>query len=109
MQISIVLSKGVLVKSEFRSKLPTDTVGSCSHTYSVCCNESLTVYSRFKGGFNMGTKKLSRLHVGVCKADKISRKMEQSSNSCLCTLQIRITKDGLSHTQNDMLLYLIQL
>ena len=44
-QISIVSSKGMLVKSDFTSKLPIDNAGSCSHISSANWNESLTLYS----------------------------------------------------------------
>ena len=63
----------MLVKSESTSNLPIDNVGSCSYISSANWNESLTVYSFLLKGFNMGTKNLARLYVGVCKADKIGR------------------------------------
>ena len=72
-QISIVSSRGMLVKSEPTSKLAIDNVGSCSHISSTNWNESLTVYSFLVKGFNMGTKNLARLHVRLSKADKIAR------------------------------------
>ena len=61
----------MLLKSESTPKLPIDNVGSSSHISSANWNESLTEYSFLVKGFNMETKNLARLYVGVCKADKI--------------------------------------
>ena len=60
MQILIVSPRGMLVKSESMSILPIDNVGSCSHI-SANLNESLTVYSFLVKGFNLVTKKLSKV------------------------------------------------
>ena len=68
MQISIISSRGLLVKSESTSKLPIDNEGSCSQISSAKRNESLTVYSFLIKISNIGTKNLARLYVGVCKA-----------------------------------------
>ena len=45
MQISIVSSRGMLVKNESTSKLPIDNVGSCSQISPENWNVLLTVYS----------------------------------------------------------------
>ena len=63
----------MLVKSESLSKLPIDHVGPCSHISLANWNESLTVYSLLIKRFNMGTKNLAKLYVGVCDADKIDQ------------------------------------
>ena len=55
----------MLVKSESTSKLLINNVGPCSHISSAKLNGSLTVYSFLVKGFNMGTKNLARLYVGV--------------------------------------------
>ena len=78
-------SREMLVKSESTSKLPINNVGSCSHISSANWNESLTVYSFLFKGFNMETKSLARLYVGVCRAHKITRNWGQPSTCCLCT------------------------
>ena len=72
----------MLVKNGSTSKLPVVNVGSCSHISSENWNESLTVYSFLVKGFNMGTKNLARLYVGVCKADKIGLNEGQPSTCC---------------------------
>ena len=59
-QISIVLSRGMVVKSESTSKLPINNVGSWWHISSENCNGSLTVYSFLVEEFNMGTKNVAR-------------------------------------------------
>ena len=61
MQIPIVSSRGMLVKSESMSKLPMDNEGSCSQIFSAKWNDSLTVYSFLVKVSNVGTKKLARL------------------------------------------------
>ena len=61
MQISIVSSRGMLVKSESTSKLPMDNEGSCSQIFSAKSNDSLTVYSFLVKVSNVGTKNLARL------------------------------------------------
>ena len=97
-QISIVSSSWMLVKSGSTSKLPIDKVGSCSYIYSANWNESLTVYSFLVKGFDMTTKNLARLYVGVCKADKIRRNGGQPSTCCLYTLQFPYKIPGLVAT-----------
>ena len=61
MQISIVSSRGMLVKSEYTSKLPIDNEGSCSQIFSEKWNDSLTVYSFLVKVSNAGTENLARL------------------------------------------------
>ena len=56
------------------------------------------VYSFLVKGFNMGTKNLARLYVGVCKANKFSRNGGQPSIYCLCTLQLPYIKPELVPT-----------
>ena len=61
----------MLLKSESKSTLPIDNIGSCSHISSANRNVSLTVYPFLTKIFNMGTKNFARLYIGVWKADKI--------------------------------------
>ena len=70
-QISIVSSKVMLVKSESISKLPMKLLESCSTISLVKLSESLTVYLLSVSGSKTGTKYFASLYVGVCKADKI--------------------------------------
>ena len=70
-QISIVSSKVMLVKSESISKLPMKLLESCSTISLVKLSESLTVYLLSVSGSKIGTKYFTSLYVGVCKADKI--------------------------------------
>ena len=73
MQKSIVSSSGMLVKSDSTSKLPIDNVGACSHISSANWKKSLTAYSFLVERFNVRTKNLARLFVGVSKADRFGR------------------------------------
>ena len=77
MQISLVLSRGMLAKSVSPSKLPIDNAGSCSQISSAKW-KTLTVYS-----FLVKTKKFTRLHVGICKADKDDLNGGEPT-TCLC-------------------------
>ena len=61
MQISIVSSREMLVKSESTSELPIDNEGSFSKISSAKSNDSLTAYSLLVKGSNIGTKNLARL------------------------------------------------
>ena len=70
-QISIVSSKVMLVKSESISKLPMKLLESCSTISLVKLSESLTVYLLSVSGSKIGTKYFASLYVGVYKADKI--------------------------------------
>ena len=86
-QISIVSSKVMLVKSESISKLPMKLLESCSTISLVKLSESLTVYLLSVSGSKIGTKYFASLYVGVCKADKIGLKDGQPLTHFLCTLQ----------------------
>ena len=66
----MVSSRGMLVKNESTSKLPTKLLETCS-TISVA---KLTVYLLLVNCSKIGTKHLGSLYVGVCKADKIGLK-----------------------------------
>ena len=87
MQISLVLSRGMLVKSDSSFKLPIDNEGSCSQIASAKWNHFLTVYLLLVEGSNIGTKILARWLVLVCKADRSDLNAGQLFTSFLCTLQ----------------------
>ena len=70
-QISIVSSKLMLVKSESISKLSMKLLESFSTISVVKLSESLTVYLLSVNGSKIDTKYFASLYVGVCKADKI--------------------------------------
>ena len=55
-QISMVSSRGMLVKSESISKLPIKSLESCSTISVVKLNESLTVYLLVVNGSKMTLK-----------------------------------------------------
>ena len=110
-QISIVSSKVMLVKSESISKLPMKLLESCSTISLVKLSESLTVYLLSVSGSKIGTKYFASLYVGVCKAGKIRLKGGQPSTYFLCTLQEPYIIPGLILTafrclrvSSDMLL-----
>ena len=66
MQLSIVLSTENMVRSDAISILHINQKGSCSQISLAKWNESLTVYSLLVRVYNVGTKNLARLCVGVC-------------------------------------------
>ena len=70
-QISMVFSKGMFVKSDLISKLPMKLLESCSTITAATLNKFLTVYLLVVYSSKIGTKYFARLYVGVCKADKI--------------------------------------
>ena len=70
-QISMVSSSGISVKSESISKLSLKLLESCSATSVAKLNESLTAYLLLVNGSKIGTKFFARLHVRVSKVDKI--------------------------------------
>ena len=55
-QISMVSSRGMLIKSESISKLPIKSLESCSTISVVKLNESLTVYLLVVNGSKMTLK-----------------------------------------------------
>ena len=65
MQISVVSSGGMLVKSESTCKIPIDNTGSCSKISSAKWNESFTVYSFLVKEFDWENKHLVRLYMGI--------------------------------------------
>ena len=97
-QISMVSSRGMLVKSESISKLPMKLLESCSTISVANLNESLTVYLLVVNGSKIGTKYLASLYVGVCKADKIGLKGGQPSTHFSCILQDPYIIPGLVTT-----------
>ena len=72
--MSIVSSRGVLVKRESTSRLPIKNSKSCSTVSSAQANESFIVYSLLVKDFKVGTRNFANLWVGVLVADKIDRK-----------------------------------
>ena len=86
-QISMISSRGMLVKGESISKLPMKLLESCSIISVTKLNESLTVYLLLVYGSKIGTKYFASLYIGVCKTDKIRLKGGQPSTYFLCTLQ----------------------
>ena len=86
-QISMVSSRGMLLKSKSIPKLPMKLLESCSTVSVAMLNESLTVYLLLVNGSKIGTKYFASLYVGVWKADKIGLKGGQPSTHFLCTLQ----------------------
>ena len=66
-QIWMVSSWGILVKSESIYKLPMKYLESCSKICLAKLNESFTVNLLL---VKIGTKYFANLYVGVCKADK---------------------------------------
>ena len=97
-QLTKVSSRRMLVKSESTSKLPIVNVGSCSLIFSENWKESLTMYLFIVKGFNIGTKNLQRLYVGIYKPNKIGWNGGQLSTCCLCTLQFPYIIPGLVPT-----------
>ena len=78
-QISMVSSRGMLVKCESIHKLHMKLLESCSTISMSELNESLTVYLLVINGFKIGTKNFASLYEGVCKADIIVLKDGQPS------------------------------
>ena len=64
-QISMVSSKGMLVKSESISKFSMKLLESCSTISVAKLNEYLTVYMLLVDGSKLGTKYFASLYV-VC-------------------------------------------
>ena len=72
-QILMISSEGMLVKSESISKLLTKLLVSYSTISVASLNESLNEYLLVNGS-KIGTKYFASLYVVVCKADKIGLK-----------------------------------
>ena len=110
-QISMVSSRGMLVKSKSISKQPIKLLESCSRISVARLNEFLTMNLLVVNGSKLGTKYFASLYVGACKADKIGLKVGQPSTHVLCTLHkpyIIPSLVGTSfrclHVSSDMLL-----
>ena len=110
-QISMVSSKGMLVKSKSISKQPIKLLEFCSRISVVRLNEFLTMNLLVVNGSKLDTKYFSSLYVGVCKADKIVLKVGQPSTHVLCTLHKpyifpSLVRTGFRclHVPSDMLL-----
>ena len=86
-QILMVPSRGMLVKSGLMSKLPVKLLESCSKISVAKLNESLTVYLLVVNDSKRGSKNVASLYLGVCKADKIGLKGGKPSIHFLCSLQ----------------------
>ena len=71
MQIPMVLSTGMLVKSESIYSLPMKLVESWSIISVAKLKESLTAYLLVINDSKIGTRYFESLYVGACKADKI--------------------------------------
>ena len=69
----------MLLKSESVSKQLIKLLEFWSTTSVAKLNESLTVCLLVATGFKIGTKNFAGLYIGVCKADKIGLKDEQTS------------------------------
>ena len=74
LQISMVSSRGMLVKSESISKITLKSLESCLTISVVKLNRSLTVYLLVVNDSKIGFKNFGSLYVGFCKADKIGLK-----------------------------------
>ena len=68
-QILMVSSLGMLVKSESTSKLHMKLLEFCSTISVAKLNESLTVYLLLVNGSKIDTKCFASFYVGVCKAN----------------------------------------
>ena len=77
--ISMVSSRGMLVKCESMPTLPMKLLESCTTISMSELNESLTVYLLVINGFKIGTKNFASLYEGVCEADIIVPKDGQPS------------------------------
>ena len=86
-QISMVSSRRMLVKSESISKFPMKLLESCSTISAAKLNESLTVYLLLVNDSKIGTKYFASLYVGVSKVDKYGMKGGQPSTHLLYILQ----------------------
>ena len=86
-QILMVPSRGILVKSGLMLKLPVKLLESCSKISVAKLNESLTVYLLVVNDSKRGSKNVASLYLGVCKADKIGLKGGKPSIHFLCSLQ----------------------
>ena len=86
-QILMVPSRGMLVKSGLMSKLRVKLLESCSKISVAKLNESLTVYLLVVNDSKRGSKNVASLYLGVCKADKIGLKGGKPSIHFLCSLQ----------------------
>ena len=87
MQISMVYSRWVLVKSEFMSKLTMKLPESWWTITVTKINKSLTVYLLVVNHSEIGPKNFGNLYVGVCKVGKFSLKGRHPSTHSACTLQ----------------------
>ena len=85
-QISMICSRGMSVKSESISKLPMKLLESCSTISVAKLNESLTVYLLLVNGSKISIKYFAS-YVGVFKADKRGMKGGPPSTHLLRTLQ----------------------
>ena len=68
-QILMVSSLGMLVKSESTSKLHMKLLEFCSTISVAKLNESLTVYLLLVNGSKIDTKYFASFYVDVCKAN----------------------------------------
>ena len=68
-QILMVSSLGMLVKSESTSKLHMKLLEFCSTISVAKLNESLTVYLLLVNGSKIETKYFASFYVEVCKAN----------------------------------------
>ena len=85
-QILMVSSRGMLVKSESIAKLPMKLRESYSTISVAEVNKCWTMYLLIINGSNIGTKYFASLYVGVYKAYKACLKDGQPSAHFLWTL-----------------------
>ena len=78
-QISMVSSSRISVKSKSISKFLLKLMESCSIISVTKLNKSLTVYLLLVNSSKIGTKFFASLYLGVCKADKIGLNSGQPS------------------------------
>ena len=86
MQIPMVLSTGMLVKSESIYSLPMKLVESWSIISVAKLKKSFTVYLLVINDSKIGTRYFESLYVGACKADKIGLNGGELSTHFFCTL-----------------------
>ena len=97
-QISMVSSRVMLVKSQSISKLPMKFLESCSTISALKLKEFLTVYLLVVNDSKIGTKYFASLYVGVYKADKLGLRGGQSLTHFLSTFQEPYIIPGLVPT-----------
>ena len=79
-QISMLSSRGTLVKSELMSKIPMKLLESCSTISVANLNKSLIVYLLAVDSSKIRTKNFKSFNVGASKVDRIVLKDGQSSS-----------------------------